>query len=242
MRGIGRVPPASEKGEELRDVILWLSIIELGKTGKNLTFITGDSGFWDGNEVKPNLRHDIKKTGTNILMYRSVEDFVKEHAPAAEEASPLWVAEHKIDLTQDALLFNSILDEIDTVVVNTFPNWAIHSLSVQNITLRKGTLYRTGEQQQFAELTYSAIASGTIERKEEADPAWWHQMTKFEFWPATTRRPETTRQPIERREPIPFAMDITLVIDAYVENNAVSGLELDLLRREKTRLPDDKKS
>jgi predicted nucleic acid-binding protein len=241
MRGIDRVPPASEQGEELRDVILWLSVIELGKMGKQVTFITGDSGFWDGTEIKPRLRRDIEEAGTKILMYRSVEDFVKEHAPAAEEASPQWVAKHKIDLTQDDPLIDSILDEISSTVEKALPNRTVRKLSVADITLKKGLLYRTGEHKQFAELTYSGVVSGIVEKKRDTN-VWFEMGLALARDPQALRQAESTRQYVAQESPILFEMDTEFVVDAYVENDVISGLELDFLRGADIRFPDVEKS
>jgi hypothetical protein len=45
LRGKGREAPASKNGEELRDVILWLSEVAYAKqTGERLAFVSADSG------------------------------------------------------------------------------------------------------------------------------------------------------------------------------------------------------
>jgi hypothetical protein len=40
MRGIHRIRPASDDGEELRDVILWLWVLEYANTISPVTFIS----------------------------------------------------------------------------------------------------------------------------------------------------------------------------------------------------------
>ena len=52
IRGIHRIPPANGNGEELRDVIVWLSTLDYAKTSNSsVAFITDDSGFWVNDDV-----------------------------------------------------------------------------------------------------------------------------------------------------------------------------------------------
>ena len=46
-RGITRMPPANAKGEELRDVMVWLGSLSYCRTSKRaVAFVSDDMGFW----------------------------------------------------------------------------------------------------------------------------------------------------------------------------------------------------
>src|ERR1700687_2504169 len=61
MRGIHRTRPANDNGEELRDVILWLWTLAYSDTANTeVVFVSGDGGFWEGDEIYPEHERDAK--------------------------------------------------------------------------------------------------------------------------------------------------------------------------------------
>jgi hypothetical protein len=87
-RGIHRMRPASDKGEELRDVILWLFVLAYAKqSGAPVAFISGDQAFWNENETAEQIKEDIRKAAVDVRLYRKTADFVTANAPSSEEIS-----------------------------------------------------------------------------------------------------------------------------------------------------------
>jgi hypothetical protein len=69
-RGVHRVRPANEKGEELRDVVIWLVALEHAKSqNSKVAFITDDGHFKgpDGN-FHPDLQQDLATHKVDLLL------------------------------------------------------------------------------------------------------------------------------------------------------------------------------
>jgi hypothetical protein len=82
LRGIRREAPANKNGEELRDVILWLSTVAYAKeTGDRLAFVSGDSGFYEGDEPHPKILQDIRSHKVNIELFKKIGDLITKEAP-----------------------------------------------------------------------------------------------------------------------------------------------------------------
>jgi predicted nucleic acid-binding protein len=64
-RGVGRVRPANDKGEELRDVILWLIVLHYAKQSKaRIAFVSEDKTFHHTDEtLHPTLQNDVEQAG-----------------------------------------------------------------------------------------------------------------------------------------------------------------------------------
>jgi len=72
-RGIHRLPPANKSGEELRDVVLWLAVLEYAKREKReVAFITNDSGFWreEADEPLVQIAKDVKDAEVDVGLLR----------------------------------------------------------------------------------------------------------------------------------------------------------------------------
>lgn len=51
MRGVNRRRPANIEGEELRDVIIWLIVLQYAEAkGEPIALVTADRGFWDDGD------------------------------------------------------------------------------------------------------------------------------------------------------------------------------------------------
>ncbi|MGB2886841.1 MAG: PIN domain-containing protein, partial [Candidatus Acidiferrales bacterium] len=81
-RGIKRIRPASDEGEELRDVVLWLVALKYAKQARQrVAFISDDKGFRVPNgTLHSHLQEDLDSTGVDVAFYRSIRDFVAANA------------------------------------------------------------------------------------------------------------------------------------------------------------------
>jgi predicted nucleic acid-binding protein len=97
-RGIKRKRPASAKGEELRDVILWFVVLQYARqTKRAVAFMSDDSGFRvskEAAELHPDLRTEIDNEGLSLKFYREIASFVREHALKQQPISQEWVSKH----------------------------------------------------------------------------------------------------------------------------------------------------
>lgn len=102
-RAIERIPPCHQQGEQMRDAIIWLNLIEYCKkhhTVNELAFIsenTNDFASKDKLSLHPVLLNDIHNNGVKILYYSSLEDFIKVQAQPIKHITFDWINIH-IDL------------------------------------------------------------------------------------------------------------------------------------------------
>ncbi len=95
-RGISRKCPANEKGEELRDVILWLVVLQYAtQSSATVAFVSGDKTFQDNEgALDPSLREDVERAQVKINFYPLIRDFVKGNALEVEPIQQSVLAPH----------------------------------------------------------------------------------------------------------------------------------------------------
>jgi hypothetical protein len=71
-RGVERIAPASSKGEELRDVMVWLMVLgHIQNSNVDTAFITADQHFAHEGKLHPQLAKELqdKKTRPSLLSF-----------------------------------------------------------------------------------------------------------------------------------------------------------------------------
>lgn len=154
-RGIGRVRPANDKGEELRDVILWLIVLHYAKQSKaGIAFVSEDKTFQhtDGT-LHPTLQSDIGQAGVSIAFYRSIGDFVKGNAVESETLERAAIA---------AYVSYEELRRIATehLLRSRFGNGTIVGAEVSRCDLTEARRYRVADDSYYVEARYAG--EGTI--------------------------------------------------------------------------------
>jgi len=91
-----RIRPASPKGEESRDVIIWLSIREFLKDTpkKQASFISTDTSAFaaeHSTELHPDLVAELSTDGLQLRYFSSTDDFIREHRTKVEYVTQEWV-------------------------------------------------------------------------------------------------------------------------------------------------------
>ena len=99
-----RVPPASAKGEEARDVLLWLAVVSVGQR-QETAFISRDQrAFFHEGSLKRELEDDLKKFNSKISAYEGLESFLKAHHRRSSWVDEQWLAEQiESPLVDDAI-------------------------------------------------------------------------------------------------------------------------------------------
>jgi hypothetical protein len=150
-RGAHRIRPANDRGEELRDVIIWLVVLAFATTHKQpLAFISNDSGFKGQDEkLHPTLADDIKAKGVNITLHPSIRQFIAANALdavalSASDAHSLIYTPHITSLLETTLP-SSDLNE-----------GSIQRVHATNLTFKNGTKYRVAPNSFFIEVFYTA--------------------------------------------------------------------------------------
>ncbi len=95
-RAIYRVKPCTEKGEEFRDALLWLTVLDIARLTKNneLIFISNDiRQFSDGkNSLHPDLFKEIENAKIQIKYYQSLGQFIEAHAVKIDFITKNWLS------------------------------------------------------------------------------------------------------------------------------------------------------
>jgi rRNA-processing protein FCF1 len=94
-RLIKRIPPSSKKGEEFRDVMIWLNVIRFcGEKflGSPVVFISTDKHFTDGKKfLKPQLIDDTRRYLLDFNFFPSLTEFLKMHSDPVNGIDRYWI-------------------------------------------------------------------------------------------------------------------------------------------------------
>ncbi len=162
-RGIQRTPPASPKGEELRDVMVWLMMLgHAKKTGRDIALISHDEHFRENEGLHPRLKEDLEQGAIKLHFYKAIDDFIKAHAPSPKT------------LTEDeAFQFVSrqfLLDTFEIEARRLFPRYWGSSTEVEvsdrKIKFVRAALYDVGGGSQFGEMEVTGDLDLSLTRTE----------------------------------------------------------------------------
>jgi hypothetical protein len=158
MRGIHRTRPASDDGEELRDVIIWLWVRGycVAKKQEDIVFVTQDKGFWSADEPHQHILGDIKEHEGHLSIFRTIDDFLKKHAPAPSNITPEWFAEHfeRAHFEQGATLGA-------TARLSKTLSGVVRDVHLDEFKFVSGSLYCVAPGVEFTELNLSLSLSLT---------------------------------------------------------------------------------
>jgi len=182
-RGALRIRPASSNGEELRDVILWLHVLDYAKRRRRpIAFISNDANFIDVPEeerrkmktksqqkirqstdqeedeeqfpLHPHLQKDITDRGVKVDFYLNLPSFNKANALRSSEIQESWIDKH---MGNKGVIWEMVREKVSARLVgNQQYNERIQEASITALTFDKGTLYKIDKYVQFAEVQYKA--------------------------------------------------------------------------------------
>lgn len=94
-RAMERRRPCSPAGEEIRDAVLWLTILDVAESDPDraVAFVSHNTKqFADANHVlHPDLAAESTKRGVVIRYFPSLEEFAKQQAQPVAFATPGWL-------------------------------------------------------------------------------------------------------------------------------------------------------
>jgi hypothetical protein len=99
-----RVPPASPKGEEARDVLLWLTVLAVGER-QEVVLVSGDKrAFFHEGTLKKELQAEVKASEGRIKVYEGLDGFLKAHHRRSSWVDEKWVEKQvETKLVDDAI-------------------------------------------------------------------------------------------------------------------------------------------
>ncbi|MGW9687187.1 PIN domain-containing protein [Flagellimonas sp. 2504JD1-5] len=117
-RSIEKIKPISRKGQEFRDALLWLTLMNYIKKQKfelKVSFITNNvKDFADETKMAlhPDLMKEIMETGISFYFYRSLTDFTQNTAITITDISKEWLVE-SLDWEGIQVTAESTVENID---------------------------------------------------------------------------------------------------------------------------------
>ncbi len=99
-RALCRTKPFSEKGEEFRDALLWVNILDYLKNDHDICdkiFVSDnirDFGDRNGHNLHEQLRNELTSRKLRLKYCRSLKDFVQNYAVKIEFITEDWLVEH----------------------------------------------------------------------------------------------------------------------------------------------------
>ena len=157
-RGVKRVRPASSEGEELRDVILWMVVIQyVKKAGNQVAFISNDANFADpdGIGLHQQLSDDVTQAGVRVIFYREISKFVVENALETLPVESEWFfGVVPVNVIEDSVKreFGRLRDLPGT----------IGNIETSALEFVSGKKYRVGENAFYAEASLKGEARLTV--------------------------------------------------------------------------------
>ena len=93
-RALTRVKPFSDKGEEFRDALLWLTILDIARetNEETLAFISNDAkAFGQNHQLHEALRHEGEATGKQVNYYNSISKFIESCGTQVDFITQSWL-------------------------------------------------------------------------------------------------------------------------------------------------------
>lgn len=112
-RMINRKKPCNQKGEEFRDVVLWLTIKNLLKKEKSVGFISNNSNEFassDKTDLHPDLRVELDKEKLELKYYKDLDDFIKSHTIKVEYITKEWIEKELSKTDLNNLIIEYFID------------------------------------------------------------------------------------------------------------------------------------
>lgn len=157
LRGVNRRRPANKEGEQLRDVIIWLVALQYAESAKKqIALVTNDGDFWNDTEIHEHLKQDMGERKVNILLFRSIDDFIKSSAPEPKSVGESYAVK--------VLDIATLADEIAALTKKTLSGWKgfqpfiVRTTKLTSTKFSSGTVYQIDADTKFAELTYEVSA------------------------------------------------------------------------------------
>lgn len=97
-RAAHRIPPCVRSGEEVRDALMWLGLMEEygARALREVAFISGNTRDFcgpDGQTLAPQLQADAAERDIRLEFFTSLDDFLRKHASPIAHFTTKWVSD-----------------------------------------------------------------------------------------------------------------------------------------------------
>lgn len=167
-RGAQRIPPASDKGEELRDVIIWLSVLEYSRlTNSDVAFICNDKGFWNGETLREQIEEDIAPLASRPKVYRDLDGFIGDNNLRSSIIDHAWLSRY----VDDAHLITLLREGLKSRLATKYPQ-STFEVSVDRLDYTSGKAYEVSSAASFVEFEFEFAASLQGFEPQGYDSSW----------------------------------------------------------------------
>jgi hypothetical protein len=158
-RGVNRKRPATLAGEQLRDVILWLSVLHRAEQRLDtVVFISSDSDFQSKDRnggLSPELQSEIDSLSLPILFYPDIGSFLATVSSARHLEEAMWretVSDDEIKLETEKRLERIYWGR------SPGPVFVIEKVEVDSVVFQGGQTYQVSADTAYAEASYRGTA------------------------------------------------------------------------------------
>ena len=167
-RAVKRLRPFSSKGEEFRDALLWLTVLDIAKAEEHqaIVFISNNPKEFGPNHTLHTPLHDeVKDRSLTVKYYNSIEHFIQRYAIQVEYITLDWLIDQlNIELVEEKLA-ESIKDYLLNMNIDRFRRGAweelefsgyinFHSNSLDKQNLDKPFIYEKMDGSLYVEVNY----------------------------------------------------------------------------------------
>jgi hypothetical protein len=151
LRGINRIKPADANGEQLRDVLLWMQVLEYAKESRDgVAFISQNKKEFcekDSNALHSDLVKECTDLGANVHFYFDIVDFLQKHSL---KQYPFLKSQLPPELSP-----KSLETQLAFVIVNERTAYGYpDTFRVLEMLFKDGTLFEISDSVSIAELNY----------------------------------------------------------------------------------------
>lgn len=147
-RGVYRVRPSNDNGEELRDVVIWFVALDHAKAKQSkVAFITNDGHFKgsDGN-LHPDLLRDLSTRQVELLLYDSIPKFVRSNSLE----SSIVLADEIAPMVKES--------QVADLIAARFNRAKFEEVTISDIQFQGAQKYRVGDDSYYVEAKYTSTA------------------------------------------------------------------------------------
>jgi hypothetical protein len=185
-RAIERIPPCTSTGKEMRDTIIWLSLLaHVGQmpSGSELAFIstnTSDFAAPDKVSLRQELLQDIETLPASINYFPDLDAFAKAHSDRIAHITLEWVREH-LQITELERSIARFLEDSDAEIYFRISNsdyadfyepGTVELIYEPRVTVDDVFVWRTQEDVIEIRLECSVIVEAEVECARIASPPW----------------------------------------------------------------------
>lgn len=198
-RSANRIPPCARTGEEIRDALLWLGLMQYCERSghREIAFISNNTRDFCGSEagiLAPELKRDALVSNATVHFYSTLDDFLRDHAKPIEHLTPEWVLE-RISLPMVEKMIERYMDLRDPDEYRkswSYDEWTpsgYPSVTTVNPELTDVYVWEyTADEPMTLFLNFSTYIEAEVSAEREEGDSEWGYYTDTRTIPLTAER------------------------------------------------------